>query len=38
MTAESLVFPVVSSLAGYIAWLAVPLLGFAMLQMIGSRR
>jgi len=38
MTADSLVVGVVSSLAGFIAWFAIPLLGFAILQNIGSRR
>lgn len=37
MTAEQLVVPVISALAGYIGWLAIPLLGFSILGMIGRR-
>jgi hypothetical protein len=37
MTAESLVFPVLSAVAGFICWMAIPLLGFSMLQLIGRK-
>ncbi|MDQ0733475.1 hypothetical protein QFZ57_004334 [Arthrobacter sp. B1I2] len=38
MTAEGLLVPVVSAIAGFIGFMAVPLLGFALLRMIGGSR
>jgi hypothetical protein len=35
MTAESLVFPVLEQLAIFIAFLAIPLLGFSILRLVG---
>lgn len=36
MTATELVYPVLGSVAAFIAFMAIPLLGLAMLHMIGK--
>lgn len=36
MTAHDLLDPVLGSVAGFICFMAIPLLGFAMLHMIGK--
>lgn len=36
MTAQDLVFPVVGGIAGFLAFMSLPLLGFALLHMIGK--
>lgn len=36
MTAPDLIYPVVGALAEFICFLAIPLLGMAMLHMIGK--
>lgn len=38
MTAEGLLIPVVTQVAVFICFMAVPLLGLAILRMIGTQR
>ncbi len=36
MTAAGLVYPVLTAVAGFVAFMSLPLLGFSLLHMIGK--